>query len=60
VDWFSKDQDVHEAATSSTTFSANFCKPVRTLRQKLPRRQGKRRWRERTPAMSAGLADHVW
>ena len=57
---FSKDWDVHEAVTCFTMFSANFCRPVRTLRQKLRRKQGRRKWRQRTPAMAAGLAEHVW
>ena len=53
---FSKDWDVHEAVTYFTTYSANFCWPVRTLRQ------GRRHagYQQRTPAMAAGLADHVW
>ena len=29
---------------------------VRTLRE----REGEGRWRQRTPAIVAGLADHVW
>lgn len=53
---FSKDWQVHEAVTYFTLLSANFCCPVRTLRQR--DEQGK--WRPRTPAMAAGLADHVW
>ena len=53
---FSKDWDVHEAVTYFTTFSANFCWPVRTLRQKI----APKRYRQRTPAMAAGLADHIW
>ena len=57
---FSKDWDVHEAMSCFVAFSANFCKPVRTLRQKLRRKEGQRKWRQRTPAMAAGLADHVW
>ena len=57
---FSKDWDVHEAVTHFVALSGNFCKPVRTLRQKLRRKQGKRKWRQRTPAMAAGLTDHVW
>ena len=57
---FSKDWDVHEAVTHFVAFSGNFCKPVRTLRQKLRRKQGKRKWRQRTPAMAARLLDHVW
>lgn len=57
---FSKDWEVHEAVTRFVVFSGNFCKPVRTLRQRLRRKQGKRKWRQRTPAMAAGLTDHVW
>ena len=57
---FSKDGEVHEAVTCFSVYQANFCCPVRTLRQKLRRKQGKRKWRPRTPAMAAGLADHVW
>jgi hypothetical protein len=53
---FSKDWDVHEAVTCFTLYSYNFCWPVRTLRAK----DGAGRWRKRTPAMAAGLTDHVW
>jgi hypothetical protein len=53
---FSKDWHYHEASTSFTLYSYHFCWPVRTLREPV----GERRWRERTPAMAAGLADHVW
>jgi len=52
---FSKDWDVHRAATRFSHFRYNFCWPVRTLRVKVDGR-----WRERTPAMAAGLTDHVW
>jgi hypothetical protein len=53
---FSKDWDVHRAATRFSHFSYNFCWPVRTLRQ----RDADGRWADRTPAMAAGLTDHVW
>jgi len=53
---FSKDWQVHEAVTYFTLYSANFCCPVRTLREP----DGPGKWRQRTPAMAAGLADHVW
>jgi hypothetical protein len=53
---FSKDWRFHEAATYFTMYSDNFCWPVRTLRESI----GEGRWRRRTPAMAAGLADHVW
>jgi len=53
---FSKDRDIHEAAAYFTPYAHNFCGPVRTLRQRGPDGQ----WLPRTPAMAAGLANHVW
>lgn len=53
---FSKAPDVHDAATYFSMYSYNFCWPVRTLRRRGP--DG--RWQPQTPAMAAGLADHVW
>ena len=53
---FSKDWEVHRAATVFSYFGYNFCWPVRTLRV----RGEHGRWQKRTPAMAAGLADHVW
>ena len=53
---FSKKWDVHEAMTYFTLYSYNFCWPVRTLKE----RDAAGHWRRRTPAMAAGLADHVW
>lgn len=53
---FSKDWDVRNAMTYFTMYSYNFCWPVRTLRVQ----HKNDRWLSRTPAMVAGLADHVW
>jgi hypothetical protein len=53
---FSKDRRYHEAVTYLTLYSSNICWPVRTLTDR--DEQGRRR--ERSPAMAAGLADHVW
>jgi len=53
---FSKDWDIHEAVTYFTMYTYNFCWPVRTLRQ----RGHDGRWTPQTPAMTAGLTDHVW
>jgi len=53
---FSKDWDIHNAATYFICYSYNFCWPVRTLR--VQRDDGS--WMQRTPAMAAGLASHVW
>jgi hypothetical protein len=53
---FSKDWRYHEAVTYLSLYSDNFCWPVRTLTIK--ELQGERR--RRSPAMAAGLTDHVW
>jgi IS1 family transposase/transposase-like protein len=49
---FSKDWWIHRAVTFFTMYSYNFCWAVRTLRA-----EG---GPKRTPAMAAGLTDHVW
>jgi IS1 family transposase len=54
---FSKDWDIHDAVTYFTMYSYNFCWPVRTLRYHDERTGGRTPC---TPAMAAGLADHVW
>jgi len=53
---FSKDWRAHEAMTYYTLYRYNFCWAVRTLR----RRDKRGEWQQRTPAMAAGLTDHVW
>ena len=52
----SKDWQVHEAMTYPTMSGYNFCWAVRTLRVK----EDEGRWQGRSPAMAAGLADHIW
>ena len=54
---FSKDWEVHEAVSYLTICSYNFCWPVRTLRE---RDAAGKLGPPRTPAMAAGLTDHVW
>ncbi|MDB4877278.1 MAG: hypothetical protein JWM41_3724 [Gemmatimonadetes bacterium] len=57
---FSKDWQIHEAVGYFTYYTYNFCWRVRTLAQALPPNptsQAKKR--PRTPAMAAGLTDHV-
>lgn len=51
---FLKDWDVHRGATCFIMYSYHFCWSVRTLRR--PDGRGG----PCSPAMSAGLADHVW
>jgi hypothetical protein len=53
---FSKDWRVHEAMSYFTLYRYNFGWVVRTLRQQ----DGHGRWQRRTPAMAAGLSDHIW
>jgi hypothetical protein len=53
---FSKDWRYHEAVTYLSLYSYNFCWPVRTLA--VVDERG--RLRRRSPAMAAGLTDHVW
>lgn len=61
---FSKDWEVHEAVGRFIYYTYNFCWCVRTLaeriRQAKGRRKNRKKWKQRTPAMAAGLADHVW
>jgi hypothetical protein len=52
---FSKDGGVHEAMTYCTRYSYHFCWPVRPLRVRGSEGHGQ----QRTPAMAAGLTDHV-
>jgi hypothetical protein len=47
---------MHVSLSYFSLFSYNFCRQVRTLWQ---RGEGGR-WQARTPAMAAGLADHIW
>jgi IS1 family transposase len=51
---FSKDWDVHGAVTCWTMYSYNFCWAVRTLKKPDGQKGAC------SPAMSAGLADHLW
>ena len=53
---FSKRWQYHESVTYLSLYITNFCWPVRTLAE----RDDRGHWRQRSPAMAAGLADHVW
>ena len=54
------------AAGACITSTHNFCLPHASLRQPLPQPEpthgtgSAKRWQPRTPAMAAGLTDHVW
>ena len=56
---FSKELAMHKAAAAWEDLVYNFARPVKTLRVEVfddPHR----RWLPRTPAMAAGLTDHIW
>jgi hypothetical protein len=55
---FSKELSFHAACTWLVVVWYNFGWCVRTLRRKV--REDPPRYRQRTPAMAAGLADHPW
>ena len=50
------DWAVPEAMTYFRMYSYNFCWPVRTLRIQVDEQQ----YQQGTPAMGAGLTDHIW
>ena len=67
VNAFSKDPDYPEHQLSLAFAYDHFVIPHRGLRERLPRplptkgRNGSlKKWRSVTPAMAAGLTDHVW
>lgn len=56
---FSKDLTMHRAAAIWQDAYYNLIHPHKSLR--LPVENGsKQRWQKRTPAMAAGLTDHIW
>ena len=56
---FSKELRMYRASAAWEDLVYNFARPVETLRVKILD-DPKRRWRSRTPAMAAGLTDHIW
>lgn len=55
---FSKTFQDHEWAQMFNDAVYNFINPNKSLRMKKP--DGIRKWLKRTPAMAAGLTDHIW
>lgn len=55
---FSKRREMLEWACAWEDLVYNFAHPVKTLRRRA--RGGRRKWQPQTPAMAAGLTDHVW
>ena len=56
---FSKDLAYYRASTAFEDAVYNLVRPLKTLRQPVAD-QPSRRWQPRTPAMAAGLTDHIW
>lgn len=56
---FSKDITYYRASAAWEDAVYNLVRPLKTLRQEVHDQSG-RRWQPRTPAMAAGLADHIW
>jgi hypothetical protein len=57
---FSKELRFLKAASALEDALYNFTRPLKTLRMKIENPSSALRWRPRTPAMAAGLTNHVW
>ena len=59
---FSKSLQMHRATACWEDVSYNLCHAVETLRVEInpAARRFERRWRDRTPAMAAGLTEELW
>lgn len=49
---------MHKASCAWENWVYNLTRPVKTLR--LEANDGQRHWQPRSPAMAAGLTDHIW
>jgi hypothetical protein len=57
---YSKDWQMHQYSIDFEDAVHNFVRLHHSLRVELPEPQGRRKWWQRTPAMAAGLTDHIW
>lgn len=57
---FSKELRLLQAASTLEDALYNFTRPLKTLRVELANPSKQARWQQRTPAMAAGLTDHIW
>jgi hypothetical protein len=55
---FSKEREMLESSCAWEDWVYNLTRPVKTLR--VEANDGHRRWQPRSPAMAAGLTDHIW
>lgn len=56
---FSKLLEMYRASAAWEDLVYNLARPLKTLRLEVFN-DPKRRWKPRTPAMAAGLTDHIW
>lgn len=56
---FSKLVEMYDASATWEDLVYNLARPLKTLRQEITG-NSTRRWQPRSPAMAAGLADHIW
>jgi hypothetical protein len=56
---FSKLVEMYEASAAWQDLAYNLARPLKTLRLETLE-DPKRRWQPRSPAMAAGLTDHIW
>ncbi len=56
---YSKVLEMHRAAAAWEDIVYNLVRPIKTLRLEITD-DPQRRWLPRTPAMAAGLTDHIW
>ena len=57
---FSKELRLLKSASTLEDALYNFTRPVKTLRVELTKHSKQAHWQQRTPAMAAGLSDHIW
>ena len=57
---FSKDIRFHRAALIWEDAYYNLVRPHKSLRLRVTDAESKTKWIKRTPAMAAGLTDHIW
>ncbi len=55
---FSKEFDILQASCTWEDSVYNLTRPVKTLRIEV--NDSERKWQQRSPAMAAGLTDHLW
>jgi hypothetical protein len=55
---YSKQEEMLEAACALEDSVYNLTRPVKSLRLEV--NNGQQRWEQRSPAMAAGLTDHIW